>query len=169
MGEKLVFIRSRDQCSAKRKKNKKALPVRWGIGLGYDLRYWLGSGLGPGFGSEITMRTPRAYSGFSRDLLIIFPYVGVFSQWLLPELLMKSNKPHCIRKTIVWGSYWYKVCCLTSITKIVMPKIARKIEKKCQILRQLFRLWTVVAQCWYTILKFHGKIGICEKIPYQTV
>ena len=113
--------------------------------------------------------TPRAYSGFSRDLLIIFPYVGVFSQWLLPELLMKSNKPHCIRKTIVWGSYWYKVCCLTSITKIVMPKIARKIEKKCQILRQLFRLWTVVAQCWYTILKFHGKIGICEKIPYQTV
>ena len=113
--------------------------------------------------------TPRAYSGFSRDLLIIFPYVGVFSQWLLPELLMKSNKPHCIRKTIVWGSYWYKVCCLTSITKIVMPKIARKIEKKCQILRQLFRLWTVVAQCWYTVWKFHGKIGICEKIPYQTV
>ena len=95
--------------------------------------------------------TPRAYSGFSLDLLIIFPYVGVFSQWLLPELFMKSNKPHCIRKTIVWGSYWYKVCCLTSITKIVMLKIARKIEKKCQILRQLFRLWTVVAQCWYTI------------------
>ena len=24
--------------------------------------------------------TPRAYSGFSRDLLIIFPYVGVFSE-----------------------------------------------------------------------------------------
>ena len=37
MGEKLVFIRSRDQCSAKRKR-RFHLPVRWGIGLGYDLR-----------------------------------------------------------------------------------------------------------------------------------
>ena len=55
MGEKLVFIRSRDQCSAKRKR-RFHLPVRWGIGLGYDLRYWLGSGLGSGFGSEIMSR-----------------------------------------------------------------------------------------------------------------
>ena len=43
------------------------------------------------------------------------------------------------------------------ITKTVMPKIARKIGKKCQILRQLFRLWTVAAQCWHTISKFYGK------------
>ena len=58
MGEKLIFMWSRDQCSAKREK-KVHYSVRLGfgigLGLGYDSGYWLGLGfgLGSGFGSEI--------------------------------------------------------------------------------------------------------------------
>ena len=52
MGEKLIFMWSRDQCSAKRDKRLRfSVGLGFGIGLelGYDLGYWLGLG----FGSEI--------------------------------------------------------------------------------------------------------------------
>ena len=54
MGEKLIFVWSRDQCSAKREK-RLHFSVGLGLGLGYDLGYWigLGFGIGSGFGSEI--------------------------------------------------------------------------------------------------------------------
>ena len=57
MGEKLIFMWSRDQCSAKRDKRLRfSVGLGFGIGLGlrYDLEYWLGFGLG--FGSEIRAR-----------------------------------------------------------------------------------------------------------------
>ena len=60
MGEKLIFMWSRDQCSAKREKRPNfSVGLGFGIGLGlgykYDSGYWigLGFGLGSGFGSEI--------------------------------------------------------------------------------------------------------------------
>ena len=61
MGEKLIFMWSRDQCSAKRDKRLRfSVKLAFGIGLGlwYDSGYWLGLGigLGSGFGSEIRAR-----------------------------------------------------------------------------------------------------------------
>ena len=61
MGEKLIFMRSRDQCLAKRDKRLRfSVRLGFGIGLGlwYDSGYWLGLGfmLGLGFGSEIRAR-----------------------------------------------------------------------------------------------------------------
>ena len=56
MGEKLIFVWSRDQCSAKREKRlhfSVGLGFGIGLGLGYELGYWIGFGLGSGFGSEI--------------------------------------------------------------------------------------------------------------------
>ena len=58
MGEKLIFMWSRDQCSAKREKRLHfSVGLGFGIGLwlGYDSGYWIGLefGLGSGFGSEI--------------------------------------------------------------------------------------------------------------------
>ena len=54
----MIFMWSRDQCSAKREKRlhfSVRLGFGMGLGLGYDLGYWfrLGFGLGSGFGSEI--------------------------------------------------------------------------------------------------------------------
>ena len=52
MGEKLIFMRSRDQCSAKREKRlhfSVGLGFGIGLGLGYESGYWLG--LVSGFGS----------------------------------------------------------------------------------------------------------------------
>ena len=54
MGEKLTFVWSRDQCSAKREKRlhfSVGLGFGIGSGLGYDSGYWIG--LGSWFGSEI--------------------------------------------------------------------------------------------------------------------
>ena len=61
MGEKLIFMWSRDQCSAERDKRLRfSVGLGFGIGLGswYDLGSWLeiGFGLGLGFGSEIRAR-----------------------------------------------------------------------------------------------------------------
>ena len=61
MGEKLTFMWSRDQCSAKRDKRLRfSVGLGFGIGLGlwYDSGYWLGLGFGLGleFGSEIRAR-----------------------------------------------------------------------------------------------------------------
>ena len=58
MDEKLTFMWSRGQCSAKRgKRHYSSVRLGFGIGLGlgYDFGYWseLGFGLGSGFGSEI--------------------------------------------------------------------------------------------------------------------
>ena len=58
MGEKLIFVRSRDQCSAKREKRLHfSVGLGFGIGLGleYDSGYWIGLGFGlrSGFVSEI--------------------------------------------------------------------------------------------------------------------
>ena len=58
MGEKLIFMWSRDQFSAKREKRlhfSVGLGFGIGLGLGYDLGCWLGLGLGlrSGFGPEI--------------------------------------------------------------------------------------------------------------------
>ena len=56
MGEKLIFLWSRDQCSAKREKRLHfSVGLGFGIGLGYDSGYGLGLRfrLGLGFGSEI--------------------------------------------------------------------------------------------------------------------
>ena len=58
MGEKLVFVWSRDQFSVKREKRflfSVGLGFGVGLGLGYDSGYWikLGFELGSGFVSEI--------------------------------------------------------------------------------------------------------------------
>ena len=58
MGEKLIFMWSHDQCSAKREKRlhfSVGLEFGVGLGLGCDSGYWLGFrfGLGSGFVSEI--------------------------------------------------------------------------------------------------------------------
>ena len=58
MGEILIFVWSRDQCSAKREKRLHflvGLGFGIGLGLGYDSGYWIGLGFGleSGFGSEI--------------------------------------------------------------------------------------------------------------------
>ena len=58
MGEKLIFVWSRDQFSAKREKRlyfSVGLGFGIGLGLGYDSGYWigLGFGLGSGFVFEI--------------------------------------------------------------------------------------------------------------------
>ena len=58
MGEKLIFVRSRDQCSAKQEKRfhfSGGLGFGIGPGLGCDSGYWIGFGfgLGSGFGPEI--------------------------------------------------------------------------------------------------------------------
>ena len=58
MGEKLIFMRSRDRCSAKREKRLHfSVGSGFGVGLGlrYESGYWLGLGfeLESGFGSEI--------------------------------------------------------------------------------------------------------------------
>ena len=45
MGEKLIFMWSRDQCLAKQDKRLR-FSVRFGIGLGYDSGDWFGSGSG---------------------------------------------------------------------------------------------------------------------------
>ena len=45
MGEKLIFVWSRDQCSAKREKRlhfSVGLGFGIGLGLGYDSGYWIG-------------------------------------------------------------------------------------------------------------------------------
>ena len=61
MGEKLIFMWSCDQCTAKRDKKLRffvGLGFRIGLGLWYDSGYWLGLGyrLGLGFGPEIRAR-----------------------------------------------------------------------------------------------------------------
>ena len=57
MGEKLIFVRSRDQFSAKQEKRLHfSVRLGFGVGLGleYDLGYWIGLGFGlrSGFVSE---------------------------------------------------------------------------------------------------------------------
>ena len=64
MGEKLIFMWSRDQRSAKRDRRLRfSIGLGFGIGLElwYDSGYWLGLGLGfgLGFGSEIRARELR--------------------------------------------------------------------------------------------------------------
>ena len=68
MGKKLIFMWSRDQCSAKREKRlhfSVGLGFGIGLGLGYDSRYWIGLGfvLGSGFGNQGT----RAANVISRE------------------------------------------------------------------------------------------------------
>ena len=51
MGEKLIFVWSRDQCSGKREKRlhfSVGLGFGIGLGLGYDSRYWIALGFGLG-------------------------------------------------------------------------------------------------------------------------
>ena len=61
MGEKLIFMWSRDQCSDKRDKRLRfsvELGVGIGLGLWYDSGNWLGLGFGLWleFGSEIRVQ-----------------------------------------------------------------------------------------------------------------
>ena len=58
MGEKLIFMWSRDQCSTKREKRlyfSVGLGFGIGFGLGHDSGYWIGLGFGlrSGFVFEI--------------------------------------------------------------------------------------------------------------------
>ena len=68
MGEKLVFVWSRDQCSAKREKRLHflvGLGFGIGLGLGYNLGHWIW--IGSGFGSEIGAQGLQRQKVMSRD------------------------------------------------------------------------------------------------------